>query len=56
MNTYKVEFFFKDSSDMILHSTIEVIEAEDYDEACSVARELQEAFCAQDYKVYNQTN
>lgn len=51
MQNFKTEFFFKDSADMILHITVEVIEAEDYEEAVSVAKEVMESMCAQDFKV-----
>ena len=51
MTNYKVEFLFKDSSDMILHISVEHVEAESYDEACEYAEELMESQCAQDFLV-----
>lgn len=51
MTNFKTEFFFKDSSGMLLHTAIEFIEAEDYDEACDIAEEVAESMCAQDFNV-----
>lgn len=56
MNAYKVKFFFKDSSGVLLHTSVEYVEADVYEQACEEAREVCESMCAQDFEVENTEN